>query len=157
MRIKFSCKSMYNTLTKLGLFGSKSERKSVPSIIQEAIRLAKKEVENTNNHWSETIYGKVAHAWLLGFYDGDGIYTGKTNLRNKYGAQILSASEALLEEIKDLFEIRNEVRTKMKPGEKTYVFDKPIISGGFYRLNLGSEVFKRLLQSYYNSLDRKRP
>lgn len=45
----------------------------------------------------------------------------------------------------------------MKPGEKAYIFDKPIISGGFYRLTLGSEVFKRLLQSYYNSLDRKRP
>lgn len=155
--IDFCCKPMHETLKELGLFGSKSERKSVPSIIKEAIRLAKKEVENTHVHWSETSYGKVAHAWLLGFYDGDGQYMGKTSPRAKYTAQILSTSEDLLKEIKDLFEIKNRVYPKTKSGDETYVFDESIISKGFYRLTLGSDVFKRLLESYYNSLDRKRP
>ena len=155
--IKFSCKPMYNTLAELGLFGSKSERKSVPSIIQEAIRLAKKEVENTGAHWSETSYGKVAHAWLLGFFDGDGQYDGHKPRTSKYSAQIYSVSEELLKEIKDLFEIENDVRVKQIPDDEIFVFDKLVISKGFYHLTLGPDVFKRLLQSYTNSLDRKRP
>lgn len=157
-QITFSCKPMYNTLTELSLFEPKSDRKSVPSIIKEAIRLAKVEMKNTDTHWSETSYGKVAHAWLLGFFDGDGHYMGKTNPRaSKYSAQIYSVSQDLLNEIKNLFDIRNEVRSKVEPGDEVFVFDKPVISKGFYRLTLGPEVFKRLLHSYTNSLDRKRP
>lgn len=156
--VKFSCKLMYNTLTELGLFEPKSDRKRVPPIIKEAIRLAKKEAENRDVHWSETSHGKVAHAWLLGFFDGDGQYNGRSNPRaGKYSAQIYSVSEDLLEEIKDLYEIRNKVRVKVDPGDEVFVFDKPVISKGFYRLTLGPDVFKRLLQSYTNSLDRKRP
>ncbi len=156
--VKFSCKSMYNALTELGLSELKSDRISVLPIIKEAIRLAKKEAENIDVPWSETSYGKVAHAWLLGFFDGDGRYNGRTNPRaGKYSAQIYSVSRDILEEIKNLFGIRNEVRVKVNPGDKMFVFDKLVISKGFYRLTLGPDVFKRLLQSYTNSLDRKRP
>ena len=80
---------------------------------------------------------------------------------NTYGicisAQIYSVSEELLKEIKDLFEIENDVRVKQIPDDEIFVFDKLVISKGFYRLTLGPDVFKRLLQSYTNSLDRKRP
>lgn len=145
---------MYQTLRELGLFGS--ERKNVPSIIKEAIELAKNEVQDKDMHWSETSYGKIAHAWLLGFYDGDGQYIGTSPRASRYSAQIMSSSEDLLNEIKDLFEIRNDVKTKIEPGSEAYVFDRLIISKGFYRLTLGPDVFKRLLQSYYDSLDRKR-
>ena len=49
------------------------------------------------------------------------------------------------------------VYPKTNIGDKVYVFDSLIISKGFYRLTLGSNVFKRILKSYNNSLDRKRP
>ncbi len=151
--VSFSCQPMYDTLISLGLFGSKSERKTVPSIIKEAVRLAKIEAEKTNNHWSETEYGKIAHAWLLGFFDGD----GSKDKRSKYTAQFYAASEDLLNDIKETFEIKNDVYPKVKRGEEVLTFGDWKISSGFYYLYLSPTVFKRMLQSYDDSLARKRP
>ncbi|KKK77543.1 hypothetical protein LCGC14_2852510, partial [marine sediment metagenome] len=126
--IGFSCKPMYQTLRELGLFGS--ERKNVPSIIKEAIELAKNEVQDKDMHWSETSYGKIAHAWLLGFYDGDGTHQGG------YSAAVGSSSKKLLQEIKDLFGSPNPVLTTTEPATEVMVFDKLTISTGYYGLTL---------------------
>jgi len=148
--LSFSCKPMWETIEGLGLYGSKSERKSVPSYVKEAIEKAKKEADNLGIHWSETHFGKVAHAWLLGFYDGDGEYHGG------YSANVGGASKELLLEIKELFEIKNEVKEKTKPGAQREIFGREFISKGYWILYLGPNVFKRMLSSYDKSLDRKR-
>ncbi len=151
--VGFSCQPMYDTLISLGLFGSKSERKAVPPIIKEAIRLAKIDAKKVNTHWSETSYGKLAHAWLLGFYDGD----GSKDKRSKYTALIYAASEDLLNDIKETFEIKNDVHPKVKKGEEVLTFGDWKISSGFYYLYLSPTVYKRMLQSYADILARKRP
>jgi len=153
--VAFGCKPMAETLMDLGLLDSKVGRNNVPQFVRQAIDLAKRESVGRDFHWSETFYGKIAHAWLLGFYDGDGSY--KTGNRAKYSACIHAASKALLKDIKDLFEIANEVLTKVEPGTEAKVFDEIIISGGFYSMALGPEVFKKTLLSYRESLERKRP
>ncbi len=151
--VAFIAKPMVNKLKELGIFGSKSERKSVPNFIKEVIKLAKEEVEkhDLNIHWSKTKYGKIAHSWLLGFYDGDGQH------KNGYSALIFSSNEVFLNEIKELFESPNEVHTTVEPGTEISVLGKKTISIGFYKLTLGPEVFKRMLLSYKHSMVRKRP
>ncbi len=149
--IEFVCRPMWQALRELGLFGSKGEIKSVPAYVRYAIEMAKKEVKNLDIHWSQTKYGKIAHAWLLGFYDGDGHHYGG------YSAAVFSSSKKLLLDIKDLFESPNPVKTKIEPGTEVMVFDKLTISKGFYRLQLGPDVFRRMLLTYGKSMDRKRP
>ncbi len=129
-QIRFVCKPMWETLRELGLLGSKSERKSVPAYVKYAIEMAKKEAKNLDIHWSETYFGKIAHAWLLGFYDGDGTHQGG------YSAAVGSSSKKLLQEIKDLFGSPNPVLTTTEPATEVMVFDKLTISTGYYGLTL---------------------
>lgn len=147
--VEFQAKPMAEKLKELGIFGSKSERKSLPPFVKQAIELAKNKPKNKNFHWSETHYGKIAFAWLLGYYDGDG------NLK-KYSQRVLSSVKNLLEEIKEFFESPNRIITIKEAGEKDFVMNKEIISSGFYSLTLGPEVFRKMLSSYSNSMDRKR-
>jgi len=147
----FCSKIMNLRLQELGLFSSKSERKNIPDFVKKAIESAKEEVIGKNIHWSETLNGKIAHTWLLGFFDGDG------NHRGGYGARIQAASIELLKEIKDLFEIPRDIITDVEPGDITIVLGKPTISVGFWRLTLGVNVFKQMLASYLFSMERKRP
>lgn len=149
--INFVCRPMSKILNGLGVFGSKDEIKGVPLIIKKAIELAKKEAQNINKHWSDTFYGKIAHAWLLGFYDGDGHYF------QGYTVEVGSASKDLLQEIKELFEIPHQVGTKIEPGDIDICFNSYLISKGYYRLTLSPTVFNRMLNSYQFSLNRKRP
>ena len=149
--IRFSAKPMADRLKDLGLFGSKSSRKNVPDFVKKAIKLAKDEAREKNFHWSETKHGKIAHAWLLGFYDGDGTHGGG------YHAIVLAASKDLLEEIKDLFNSPNHVLTQIEPGEEVLIFGELFISIGYYRLSLGPKVFRGMLNSYRESMQRKRP
>lgn len=147
--VEFQARPMAEKLKKLGIFGSKSERKSLPPFIKQAIELAKNKLKNKNLHWSEAHYGKIAFAWLLGYYDGDG------NLK-KYSQRVLSSVKNLLEEIKEFFESPNRIITMKEVGEIDFVMNKEIISSGFYSLTLGPEIFKKMLSSYSNSMDRKR-
>jgi hypothetical protein len=147
--VEFQAKPMSEKLKELGIFGSKSERKSLPPFVKQAIELAKNKPKNKNFHWSETHYGKVAFAWLLGYYDGDG------NLK-KYSQRVLSSVKNLLEEIKEFFESPNRIITIKEAGEIDFVMNKEIISSGFYSLTLGPEVFRKMLSSYSNSMNRKR-
>ena len=147
--VEFQAKPMAEKLKNLGIFGSKSERKSLPPFVKQAIELAKSENKNKNLLWSETHYGKIAFAWLLGYYDGDG------NLK-KYSQRVLSSVKYLLEEIKEFFESPNRIITVKEPGDIDFVMNKEIISSGFYSLTLGPEVFRKMLSSYSNSMERKR-
>ncbi|MBY9010436.1 MAG: hypothetical protein KGD74_11275, partial [Candidatus Lokiarchaeota archaeon] len=149
--IAFVCRPMAQALKKEGIYGSKYERKSVPNFVEQAVDLAKEEAERVGIHWSETEYGRVAHAWLLGFYDGDGSYRGG------YSAVIYSSSQDLLHNIKDLFEIENDVNTKVNPGDLEICFNTWQVSKGFWSLTLGPDVFRRILKSYTGSMQRKRP
>jgi len=149
--VQFVSKLMHKQLQELGLFGSKSERKGVPNFVREAVNLAKEDAANLNVHWSQTYYGKIAHAWLLGYYDGDG------NYRGGYSARVKASSKDLLLEMKELFEIRNEVRTINEKGDSFVVYGKETISLGYYALTLGVDVFRHMLSSYIYSMKRKRP
>lgn len=149
--VSFRSRIMNKRLQELGFFSSKDERKSVPDFVKQAIVLAKVEAGRIGIHWSQTEYGKIAHAWLLGFFDGDGSHHGG------YTAILTAGSKELLLEIKFLFESPNIVRTVVEPGTKVMVFDKLTIATGSYRLTLGPDVFKRILVSYQYSMERKRP
>ena len=150
-RMVFRSKIMNARLQELGFFSSKHERKDIPDFVIQAIELAKEEAIDKGIHWSQTIYGKVAHAWLLGFFDGDG------TVQSGYSVAITSSSKQLLLEIKSLFESPNKVRTRVEPGTEVMVFDKLTIAKGHYLLTLGPDVFKRMLASYFESMKRKRP
>jgi len=147
--VEFQAKPMAEKLRELGIFGSKSKRKSLPHFVKHAIDEAKKESIFKDFHWSETNYGKIAFAWLLGYYDGDG------NLK-KYTQRVFSSVKSLLEEVKEHFESPNEVVTMKEPGQIDFVMNKEIISSGFYTLTLSPEVFRRMLLSYRHSMERKR-
>ncbi len=149
--VSFACKPMWQNLKDLGLYGSKSDRKAVPPHIVYAVEMAKKEAKNLDIHWSDTKFGKIAFAWLLGIYDADGTHN------HDYTAEIIASSRDLLLEIKDLFESPNLVRTKTEPGTRMTILGKTYISKGMYRLTIGADVFRRMLASYENSLQRKRP
>ncbi len=113
--------------------------------------MAKEEALSLDIHWSETYFGKVAHAWLLGFYDGDGTHNGG------FSALVRSSSKKLIQEIKFLFGSPNKVLTLREPGSKVMAFDRLITSKGFFGLTVGTDVFKRMLLSYKDSMLRKRP
>ncbi|MFX1537069.1 MAG: LAGLIDADG family homing endonuclease, partial [Promethearchaeota archaeon] len=86
-------------------------------------------------------------AWLLGFYDGDG-FQGKT--------MVCSASRRLLEQIKDYFKIKNNVR------ESNYEVGKVEEPNGqnnqstIYILTLEARLFNKMMTNYGDSLGRKR-
>ncbi len=84
--------------------------------------------------------------WLLGFYDGDGI-SKRTD--------ICSSDRHLLEQIKDKFNIRYEVKLKLDPNDLS---DDVIIKTNkpLWRLALGATLFNELLRNYKYSLERKR-
>lgn len=151
LSIEFCCKPMYKDLIKHGFDDFKFNREGIPLFVKNAIKQAKGEVNSKNLHWSQTYNGKIAYSWLLGLYDGDGHYRGG------YSAEIYSSNEQLLQEIKKLFECPNEVRTLTEPGEIKLIFSKETICKGYYVITTGSEIFKRMVLSYRNSMQRKRP
>lgn len=91
----------------------------------------------------------MAHAWLLGFYDGDGTYVGGSQGR------IYSTNKKLLYDVKSLFEIKNKVY--LQTDISSYLEDgKDIPDKLVHGLNLGPIVFQSMMDSYLFSLDRKR-
>jgi hypothetical protein len=151
IEVNFRSKIMNNRLQELGFSTTKGGRNKVPNFVKEAISLAKDEAIGREIHWSQTKYGKVAHAWLMGFFNGDG------SRHSGYAAIVFASSKRLLIEIKDLFEINNNVNTIREPGDEYIVFGKPTITKGYYSLTLGPEVFRRILDSHSDCMQRKRP
>jgi len=119
--------------------------------IQFCLDLLGKNSKQTNIQWWLTLPGRVALAFLLGFFDGDGYYSGVKS------ARIYANSKQFLEHIKDLFNIKNRVCEDKTPGETLWVFDEIYISKGMYSLALGPKLFEKMLKSYNLSMQRKRP
>jgi len=150
-RLRFGCKPMKSDLINIEFSSSKADRKNIPQPIKDLIEQAKLEDPEL---WFKTKAGLTALAWLLGFYDGDGSYMGQSGWNSGI---IYSANEQFLREIKELFEIKHDVKTKTEPGSVVSVFDKYCLSKGYYYLGLDKELFIRMLNSYKGSLERKRP
>lgn len=75
-RIRFSSKEMASDLDKLGFTRFKHGKIGLPQYFRLKIIEAQKEASNTGKHWIDTHSGRIALAFLLGFYDGDGTYMG---------------------------------------------------------------------------------
>lgn len=148
--LKFICKPMAQDIDNLGFQSSKAEQKFVPDYVVQALKKAKKIEKQTDIDWWLTIHGKVALAFLLGFYDGDGTYKGVRQ------ARIFVSSKDFLEHIKKLFKIKNKIITAVAPGEDAWVFDRKFVSKGIYSLALGPKLFDRMMNSYKKSMRRKR-
>jgi len=142
------CKPLVMRLKELGYTKYKAHRKNLPKFVIDLIKEAKS-LDWSN--WWHTSAGKKATTWLLGFYDGDGSYLGFNT------ARILSASNKLLHQIKEVYDISNNISTRIEPGDEVFAFDQKIISKGFYQLNLGNVLFTAMIKNYENSLRRKRP
>ena len=141
--VKFSCKPMADDLRNLKFLDFKYGNIGLPPIISLNITNAKREVSKHYNstNWYYTRFGMNALSFLLGFYDGDGHYRGGLS------AAIYSTNKLFLDEVKVLFEIQNRVRLhsvfKKYPNE--------------YSLTLGPNLFIAMLESYKDSMRRKRP
>jgi len=149
--LQFVCRPMANDIDDLGFQSSKAEQKFVPYYVVRALKEAKKIAKQAKIDWWLTISGKVALAFLLGFYDGDGSYKGGRQ------AKIYASSKQFLEDIKELFEIKNKILEEKAPGETVWLFDEKYISKGFYSLALGPKLFDMMINSYEDSMQRKRP
>ncbi len=145
-RVIFGCKPMWLDLDKLGIFEFKIHG-NVPRIIKDLIKRARR--KNKEVQLIETIEGRLALCFLMGFYDGDGNYRGGMS------ARILNTKRRFLEEIASLFGISNNVNENNKKiiDEKTH----KIVWKTRYQLHLGPQLFKQMLLTYKESLLRKRP
>ena len=70
----------------------------------------------------------------------------KDNLRRgyKFSGEIISSSKSLLEDIRNLYRIKNRLGFKDK-NQKTY------------RLAIGADLYREMMLVYSNSMQRKRP
>ncbi|MFX1501342.1 MAG: hypothetical protein ACFFDH_10320 [Promethearchaeota archaeon] len=147
--IKFSSKQIAEDLKNLDFLNLKSGKIGLPSIIKALIHKAKVESNSSAIPWYSTHSGRIAHTWLLGFYDGDGTYIG-----GKQG-RIYSSNKKILIDVKYLFEIDNEVYLQTNL-DKYLEEGKEIPKKSVYGLNLGPKVFQSMMDSYLFSLSRKR-
>ncbi|MGB5911507.1 MAG: hypothetical protein WBH31_09960 [Promethearchaeia archaeon] len=148
VRIEFSSKDVAGDLENLGFRDLKSGKKGVPGFIKSLVSKAKIKAYNSKLHWSKTQSGLITFAWLLGFYDGDGSYMGGRQ------AKIYSSNKKLLDEIKTIFEIDNNVNEQVleEKDESAIRAKKPV-----YYLTLGPNAFEFMISSYLFSMTRKRP
>ena len=128
--LRFECKSMVEDLYEHGYTSSKSKIKSIPYPIKKAIQEAKIESNKSLYIW-KTNSGKIALAWLYGYYDGDGII-------NTTG--IACGKKEMLEEIKLFFNIFYDVNG----------------DDGDYYLSVGAHLMNQMQVLYHKGLKRKR-
>ena len=152
--LTFICKEMYLDLDNNQFSSSKEERKCVPNCILEVINKAKKEASEIGIDWMNTYWGMISLSWLLGFYDGDGTLDKRGK---QMSVRIYSANKEFLEKIKEVFGITNKVLTNTEFGAKRLVFNRTIITKGYYLLTLGPNLFNCMLNSFSDSMKRKRP
>ncbi len=141
--ISFSCKPISQDLQKNGFFDFKSDAR-VPNFIVELIDVAKSKGE----HLSDSLEGRLALSFLLGFYDGDGTYGGGSH------AVIYNTRRDFLLEVKSLYGIDNRVRQVKKE-----VLDEStgrVVRKTIWALTLGPEIFNGMMASFINSMQRKR-
>ncbi|NVM43776.1 MAG: zinc-ribbon domain-containing protein [Candidatus Lokiarchaeota archaeon] len=148
--LRFACKPMGMDLDKLGFRSTKNELNSLPNYVVQCLSKAKKKSKQEKIEWWQTLSGKVALGYLLGFYDGDGTYKGGKS------AGIYAKNKTYLNHIKELFKIKNKIITTKVPGEIGLVFDQECTLKGCYRISLGPKLFEIMMKSYDGSLKRKR-
>jgi hypothetical protein len=153
-RIRFSSKIMSSDLKNLGFKKFKIGKLGIPHFIRLKINEAHREAKNTDYNFTETHSGKIALAFLLGFYDGDGTYMGGKQ------AKIYSTNKKLLEEIKSLYNIKNNINLQSEiyqdKSEDLSIEDRTSHKSVYY-LTLGPEIFDGMMGSYDKSMKRKRP
>ncbi|MFX1496700.1 MAG: LAGLIDADG family homing endonuclease [Promethearchaeota archaeon] len=124
--VRFRCKPMVEDLMSIGFSSSKSERKTLPNNLEK-----KKE---------------LLLAFLLGYYDGDG---------NAKSTRITSSSKRFLEELKNIFQIKFQIKKQYEKGKKSK-FGDIIATKPHWRLTLGAKLFNQMMENYKQSLSRKR-
>jgi len=134
--VQFGCKEMYKQLRdELGMVTSGQKNKDVPSIIKNLIGEAKRQ----STFWYDTLTGKKAIAWLLGYFDGDGTVSRK---KSNFYPIISASSKKFMESIKSLFQIKYKITQGVN--ETTW------------KLYLGLELYKKMMLTYKDSMQRKR-
>ncbi|TFG26048.1 MAG: hypothetical protein EU533_00135 [Promethearchaeota archaeon] len=156
--LKFVCKPMALDLYNHGFLDLKENSIGIPNFVKFTIQDAKnKQILSGSTTWKRNFEYKLALAWLLGFFDGDGTINEDTKL-----ARIYSNNKILLEDIKNYFDIENySVRTNHK-GQKVEFIDVNsensfIISKPQYSLQLDWKFFKYFTRIYKKGINRKRP
>jgi hypothetical protein len=134
--IRFRCKPMVGDLLNLGFSSSNSLRKTIPTIFNQFRH-------NGNKGPSRR---ELLLAWLIGYYDGDGIYNT---------TRISSSSKDFLEKIRWKFNIRYKVK-KHYDSDKQFSLEGVISKRPHWTLSLGMSLFKEMIQNYENSMPRKR-
>ena len=160
LRLRFGCIPMFNEMSELGPVGSKADKKVVPLVIKELVKVAKQKALDewiyTDNGkkvkaWMYTTEGQTALAWLAGAYDADG------SLGEYYSGRFYSSQKQYLEEIKDLFDINTKIQESKESGFHE-VFGRICYTKGVYFLTINSNnVMIAMMDSYQHSLNRKRP
>ncbi len=140
-KVRFTSKIMAEELYNNGFFSQSSKERKLPEIILSRI----KEAESIGKNLSESKSGAIALSFLLGFYDGDGNYRGGRS------ARIYSSSKELLEEIKDVYKIKNKVNP-LRPNFGEDVIKKD----SMYYITPGPDLFEQMLKTYKDSMQRKR-
>lgn len=141
--VRFGSKIMYEDIISQGFTSSHDSEKQIPYFVQNLIIRAKKEAETEGLPWWYNSSGKLALAWLLGLYDGDG------NLKdNKYGL-LTSGNKEFLNLIARTFECPYRAKSKGKP--------TGFSTNKSYYLRFGVDLFDAMLRSFENSMKRKRP
>jgi len=152
-RIRFSSKDIASDLENLGFTKFKSGEIGLPQFIRLKIIEAQKEVSITGKDWKVAKSGRIAAAFLLGFYDGDGTYMGGRQ------AKIYSTNKKLLDEVKSVFEIKNNVNSQSKTSpdiSEDLSIEDTKSHKHLYYLTLGPEIFDAIMKSYNKSMKRKR-
>ena len=156
-RLSFGCRSMVRDLINLGFFESRGEMddRQLPHSILSHIEKANR----IGGDWSRFKSGRIALAFLHGFFDGDGHYYG-----GSCGA-VFSSSETFLEDLKKIYNIDNTIRDhfhKSVPNDSQVIYVKEMQDEGIkpsYHLTLGSELYKKMMRVNDNGfgLERKKP
>jgi len=141
-RLWFGCKPMADALRDLGFTKFKEYKAGLPEIIKSMILSTRSISKTSYIPWYAVIEGKFALAFLLGFYDGDGTYHGGMS------ASICNTNKKFLTELKIYFGIKNRI---LKSGISEENHKQ------LFKLALGPDIFKLMLESFKFSMKRKRP
>ena len=149
VKIKFGCKPMAEELIKYGFVDFKKGRIGLPQLVVRTLIKAKKIALKSNIKYHQTIEGKCALSFLLGFYDGDGTIMYSDN----YGI-LFNSNKRFMDEINILFGIYNRVKV-------VHIPEISLITGIFhmtgYSLKIGNKIFRLMFNAFKGSMERKRP
>jgi hypothetical protein len=147
--LKKGCKPLVEDLVDKGFLDLKNGNEGIPRFVKRLLFNAKKD-----HNWRNNKQAKIAFAWLLGFFDGDGTVTKPNKGR------IYSNNSKLLQEIKLFFEIDYDVIINHDGQEIEFVTitsdSNFIISSPQFSLLLDEMTFNFMKNSYLKGLARKR-